>query len=105
MSPPEKSTKVTVLFVVLTVWTCALAAFVQRVYFQQEHLADLKFSSKRWDPLTDRLVVIVVDSVPFSMGFDPKNLPFVSSLKESSTYGIAWTGACSSSRTKPGWTA
>jgi len=66
-------------------------AFVRWFYFTQAAHPIVRFSEERFERLTDRLVIVLVDSVPFNMAFDPRKMPFLSSLRERATWGEART--------------
>ncbi len=66
-------------------------AFVRWFYFTQAPHPHLRLSEERFPRLTDRLVVVLVDSVPFNMAFDPRKMPYVASLRKRATWGEAFS--------------
>jgi hypothetical protein len=67
------------------------AAFVRWFYFSQTAHPFVRLSEERFPRLTDRLVLVLVDSVPFDMAFDPRKMPFLASLQQRATWGHART--------------
>lgn len=66
-------------------------ALLRWSFFSQTEHPTLRMSEKRQDRLADRMVIILVDSVPFDMAFEEKKLPFIASLATRGTHGIAWS--------------
>ncbi|MDY0003932.1 MAG: alkaline phosphatase family protein [Polyangia bacterium] len=60
-------------------------------FFSQSEHPDLRLSEQRLPALTKRLVIILVDSVPFEMAFTQRKLPFISSQAPLGTHGIVFT--------------
>lgn len=58
-------------------------------FFSQAEHPTLRLSERVLPPLTDRLVVLLVDSVPFDMAFTQKKLPYIASQASRGTHGIA----------------
>jgi len=75
----------------VVLWGISLTTFAWRSTFEEEHLPDLRMSVQRWPALTDRLVFILTDSVPFFMAFDPNIFPNISHLRERGAWGMNWT--------------
>jgi hypothetical protein len=63
-------------------------AFVRWSYFSQVEHPRLRLSRQAFPPLTGRLVIVLMDSIPFEMAFDPTKLPYVSSLRPRATWGL-----------------
>lgn len=66
-------------------------AFVRWFYFTQAPHPIVRLSEERFERLTDRLVIVLVDSIPFNMAFDPRKMPFLASLRQRATWGDART--------------
>ena len=66
-------------------------AFVRWFYFTQAPHPIVRLSEERFPRLTDRLVIVLVDSVPFDMAFDPKKMPYLAGLRSRATWGEART--------------
>jgi len=66
-------------------------AFVRWFYFAQEPHPLVRLSEERFPRLTARLVVVLVDSVPFDMAFDSRQMPYLASLRRRATWGEART--------------
>jgi len=82
------------LFIALTTFvavTAAVTAFARWSYFSQEPHPTLRLSQERFPRLTERLVIVLVDSVPFNMAFRKDLMPFVSGLRRRATWGSART--------------
>jgi hypothetical protein len=77
--------------VIWALWGAVLCVFTWRMYFKQGHLIDARFSRALRPPLTDRLVIVLADSVPFSMAFDPQYYPFLSAQRHRGSWGLLWT--------------
>jgi hypothetical protein len=65
--------------------------FVRWSYFTQREHPRLRLSREAFAPLTSRLVVVLVDSVPFDMAYAQGKLPYVASLRPRATWGRGWT--------------
>jgi hypothetical protein len=94
MRTPKRTTHVRYLLsalVVWVLWSACLATFTWRVYFQESHLVDLRWSRQVRPPLADRLVIVLTDSIPFSMAFEPEYYPFFRSSRSRGVWGMQWT--------------
>ncbi len=91
MNPRPTTRTLLVLSGLLLLWAGGAARVAHWFLFSEEHLPDLRLSRPVCPPATDRLVVVLADSVPFEMAFDPRLMPNISALRARGTWGMAWT--------------
>ncbi len=79
------------ILVAFGLWAATAAVFGHGHTFSDDPLPDLRFSRPVTRPGTDRLVIILTDSVPFHMAFDRRLWPKLSALRQRATWGKLWT--------------
>ncbi len=83
--------RLVILFGLMLLGLTVGTLFVRWSYFSQREHPRLRLSREAFAPLTSRLVVVLVDSVPFDMAFEQGKLPYVASLRPRSTWGMGRT--------------
>ncbi|MFH2005314.1 MAG: alkaline phosphatase family protein [bacterium] len=84
-------TRLIIALATFVVVTAAVTGITRWSYFSQEPHPTLRLSQERFGRLTERLVILLVDSVPFNMAFRADKMPFVSGLRRRATWGRART--------------
>ncbi len=68
-----------------------VTGIVRWAYFSEAEHPTLRLAHRAFPPLTKRLVIVLVDSVPFEMAYERRRLPFIASLRPRATWGTART--------------
>jgi hypothetical protein len=69
----------------------ATTAHLRYTFYSETPVDDARLSRPAFPPLTRRLVILLVDSIPFDMAWRPGLMPFVSELRKRGTWGSVRT--------------